>query len=148
MGSQLNLEDHGGNQCDTYLIMSVDNNHSQPPCVAGPTWQEGDSVAQFYGDWGPADPDQDGFSNDRENWVGTDPRDNCSDIWFDAAWPLDINNDRLIAAVGDVLNYVNRGGARPGSPGWWQRLDLNTDSVIGAVGDVIKYSGKIGNRCT
>jgi hypothetical protein len=149
-GHNLGLEDHAeGTVCDLGLLMGRGpHDLSGSPCMSSPSPQEADSVAQFYGYWGPADPDQDGFSNDRENWVGTDPRDNCSDIWFDAAWPLDIDNDRDIDAGGDVINYSGRMNAKPGSPLWWQRLDLNGDGKLNAGGDVIKYSGKIGNRCT
>jgi hypothetical protein len=94
------------------------------------------------------DTDGDDFQDAAEVYLGTDRLDNCPDNSADDAWPLDINNDRLISAVGDVLRYMNRGGARPGSPGWWQRLDLNADGVISGVGDVAKYTNKGGTRCT
>jgi len=84
-GHNLNLADHPReNQCDVYLIMAENNDHSRPLCLTGPSPAEADSVAQFYGYWGPADPDEDGFSNDVENWVATDPLDDCPDDLGDA----------------------------------------------------------------
>ena len=76
------------------------------------------------------------------------PLDACPDDTSDDAWPLDINKDKMITAVGDVLAYLNRIGAKPGDPNWWQRLDLNKDSVLTAVGDILKYMNKVGERCT
>jgi hypothetical protein len=104
-------------------------------------------------DWARAlcstnDTDCDDFTNTVEQYLGSDPYDNCPDSSSDDAWPLDINRDRWITVVGDVLNFSGRIGASPGDPNWWQRLDFNADGHITVVGDVLKYAGKIGQTCT
>ena len=94
-----------------------------------------------------ADDDDDGFDDDEELYVGTDPLDNCPDSPADAAWPLDVNNDGGINVVADVLNFRGRIGATPSAPNWWQRLDFNGDGLISVVGDVLMYRGRIGETC-
>jgi hypothetical protein len=95
------------------------------------------------------DTDGDDFQDAAEVYLGTDRLDHCPDNppGSDDAWPLDIDKNRTITVVGDVLNYSGRLGAAPGSSKWLQRLDLNTDSVITMVGDVLKYSGRLGDGC-
>ena len=147
-GHNLNLGDHGDAiMCEDFdwIMAYLPNDTSGNPCITGPSPEEENSVAEFYGWWGPSDPDWDGFSNDVENYLDTDTRDNCPDNSNDDAWPLDINKDRTIT-IADVMNYSGRIGASPGSPNWWQRLDLNADRVI-TVADVMKYIGKIGQTC-
>jgi hypothetical protein len=145
-GHNLNLEDHWmQDMCwQPNLIMGYINPW-QPPCRTGPTSAELDAVLNNYG---LLDSDGDDFVDAVEGYVGTDPRDNCPDNSSDAAWPLDINNDRAITVPGDVLAYSGRIGAVPGDPNWWQRLDLNADGAITVPGDVMMYSGKIGATCT
>jgi len=94
------------------------------------------------------DDDDDGFNDSAEPYVRTDPLDACPDGTSDDAWPLDINNDGLITATGDVVNFRGRIGAVPGDPNWWQRLDLNMDNFITVAGDALKYRGKVGQTCT
>jgi hypothetical protein len=110
---------------------------TQPP--PGATWG---------GNACDADDDNDGFSDDNELCIGTDPLDACPDDPSDAAWPLDINNDGEIHVVTDVLNFRGRIGATPYAPNWWQRLDFNCDGLISVVGDVLMYRGRIGETCT
>ena len=115
----------------------------------GDPTQDNEWVHAIMWEPGTDDDDSDTWINQNELYIGTDPFDNCPDDTSDAAWPPDINNDTQITSVGDVLNYVNRGGARPGDPNWWRRLDLNVDGVITYVGDVIpNYTNKGGTRCT
>jgi hypothetical protein len=94
------------------------------------------------------DFDSDGFTNERELYLSTDPLDACADDLSDAAWPLDINNDGALTVPGDVLNFAGRIGAAPGNPDWWQRLDLNEDGAITVPGDVLMYAGNIGGACS
>jgi len=99
------------------------------------------------------DTDGDGFADNVECYLDTDPWDNCRDLGVDGddAWPLDINMDGRVTVVGDVLPYSGRIGATGGPPpstNWHQRLDLNMDNRITVVGDVLKFSGKIGQSCT
>jgi hypothetical protein len=93
------------------------------------------------------DADNDGFCDEREGYLGTDPLDACRDNPSDAAWPLDMNNDGQLSVVGDVLDFRDRIGATPGSPNWWQRLDLSGDGQLSVVGDVLMYRGRIGETC-
>ena len=103
----------------------------------------GDAV----GDPTNADDDADGFHDDKELYVGTDPLDACPDDTSDDAWPLDVSKDGHISIVGDVLNFRGRIGATPGAPNWWQRLDFSADGQISVVGDVLMYRGMIGETC-
>jgi len=145
-GHNLNLDDHERDPClDPHLLMGNRMNIQQPPCLTGPTSAERSAV---IADYGLLDLDGDGFTGAVEWYVGTDQADACPDSSGDAAWPLDINNDRYVTVVGDVSNYTGRLGATPGSPNWRQRLDLNTDAAITVTGDVLKYRGKINATCT
>jgi hypothetical protein len=95
------------------------------------------------------DTDGDGFNDDVECYLPTDPRDDCPDvIGGDDAWPLDVDMTRDVSVTGDVFNYVGRIGATPGDPMWWQRLDFDMDSSLSVTGDVFMYVGKIGATCT
>jgi hypothetical protein len=83
--------------------------------------------------------------------VGTDPAAACPGQPPHDAWPLDVNVDRRVTVVGDVLPYSGRIGENNGPPpsaNWRQRLDLNADGQISVVGDVLKFAGKIGQSCT
>jgi len=112
----------------------------------------------------PEDQDCDGFDDDVEAYLATDPTDACP-YWTDAemgepddcpgptcdghdAWPLDNNVDRFVTVVGDALNFRGRIGATPGDPEWLQRLNFNMDSMISVVGDVLMYRGMVGESCT
>jgi hypothetical protein len=98
------------------------------------------------------DDDNDGFSDAVEGYLPTAALDNCTCGPGPGgdAWPLDINMDCAITAVGDVLNFRGRtsacGGPPPG-PSWLQRLDLNDDTCITVVGDVLLYRGMMGEMC-
>jgi hypothetical protein len=94
------------------------------------------------------DVDSDGFDNDVECHVGTDPLDSCPDGPTDDAWPLDNDIDRAVSVSGDVFAYVGKIGAAPGSPNWMQRLDIDMDSTISVTGDVFMFIGNIGLTCT
>jgi len=116
-------------------------------CILGPSGLEAWTVADLHG-WSAEDDDGDAFSDAVEMYPGTDPMDSCPDNFADAAWPLDVNNDRVISACGDILNYRGRIAAVPGSPKWWQRLDLNVDGGINSSGDLNMYRGKIAVGCS
>jgi len=97
------------------------------------------------------DSDNDGFSDDIEAYLGTDPMDNCPDNSTDDAWPLDMNMDTWVNLIGDVLPYVGKIGLLDTDPGWSpavQRLDLNGDGAISVVGDVGRfYRWMLGKHC-
>ena len=95
------------------------------------------------------DDDCDGFTTAFEEHVGTDPEDDCTDDpGVHDAWPLDINMDRYISVVGDVLEFRDHIGASPGEDEWLQRLDLNMDNYLSVVGDVLLFRGNVGESCT
>jgi len=89
------------------------------------------------------DTDGDGFDNDVECYLVTDPLDACPDNETDDAWPPDINMDTW-ADVGDILEYrpVILTTVPPGSP----RYDLDMDQFID-VGDVLMYRPVIITQC-
>jgi hypothetical protein len=120
------------------------------PTVKNPT------QANFDGDGiGDAcdtdDTDADNFRDAVELYLETDPTDSCPDVLgADDAWPLDMNQDKHVTVVGDVLKYSGRIGATGGPPAdakWLQRLDLNMDNSLTVVGDVLKFAGTIGKGC-
>jgi hypothetical protein len=109
-------------------------------------------VGDGLGDACDPDDDNDYFQDVRETYLGTDPLDNCSDDSSDAAWPLDIDNDRIIW-TGDFDAFTGHLGATGGpppstEPAWWVRLDLNGDNVITVDGDWLLYAGHTGRTCT
>ena len=95
------------------------------------------------------DIDTDGFNDDVECYLDTDPLDDCTDApSVHDAWPLDVNMDRYVTVVLDALNFRGRIGATSGSPEWLQRLDFNMDGMLTVVGDALLYRGMIGETCT
>jgi len=98
------------------------------------------------------DDDCDGFTTAVEEHVGTDSGDDCTDDpGVHDAWPLDINMDRYISVVGDVLEFRGHVGASlppPPDPNWDQRLDLSMDDYLSVVGDVLLFRGNVGASCT
>ena len=98
------------------------------------------------------DDDDDDFETAVENWIGTDPLDDCpNEVGVHDAWALDINMDRSVTVVGDVLQFrghVGATGGPPPDPDWDQRLDLSMDNLITVVGDVLLFRGNVGDTCT
>jgi len=98
------------------------------------------------------DTDTDGFDDDVECYLPTDPLDACPDVlYIDDAWPLDVNMDTFVTVGGDVLPFRGRIGATGGPPpsaNWLQRLDLNADNFITVGGDVLGFRGRIGQTCS
>jgi len=97
------------------------------------------------------DTDTDGFNNNVECYLPTDPGDNCPDVLYtDDAWPLDINMDTYVTVAGDVAAYTGRLGSTGGPPpsgNWRLRLDLNMDNFLTVAGDVAKFTGRLGSHC-
>ena len=136
---------------DDTLLSSLRDNC---PSVKNPAQTDTDNDG--LGDACDLDDDADGFSDTLEWYIGTDPLDNCSDInnvtGKSDAWPLDINIDKFVTVVGDVLAYRGKTGLQVSGtpPTTWalSRLDLNNDDFITVVGDVLAFRGKTGASCT
>jgi len=92
------------------------------------------------------DSDGDGFTDEVEIHVGTDPLVACPDGTSDDPWPLDINMDKS-ATMADVFKYSGKIGRPVSGDPLLRRLDLNMDNSI-TMADVFKYSGKVGQTCT
>jgi len=97
---------------------------------------------------GAGDSDCDGFTNAVEQYLGTDPYDNCPDNSSDDAWPLDMNKDRDISFSFDVISYRGNIGKTVAQYPGVRRLDLNADGDISFSFDVMQYRGQIGKTCT
>jgi hypothetical protein len=147
-GHNMSLDEHGGDMCDSpgRIMAYVDSDNQS--CMTGPSPEEVDTVIDFYGLLGPDDGDGDGFTDAVELYIGTDRYDDCPDVvGSHDAWPPDIDMDRYVSAVGDLLNFSGRIGAVPGDPEWWHRLDVNADGVITVVGDVLPCADWYGESC-
>jgi hypothetical protein len=97
------------------------------------------------------DSDSDGFDDNVECYLSTDPLDDCPNNPSHDAWPLDSNMDMYVTVGGDVLPYrgqIGASGGPPPDPGWLQRLDLNMDNFITVGGDVLGFRGHIGDTCS
>ncbi len=117
--------------------------------MADPSQDGTDTDSDGACDAGDPDDDNDGFDDAVEDYVGTDPLDDCTDNpGVHDAWPLDIDITKDVSVTGDVFYYRGRIGATPGLPEWWQRLDLDMSADISVTGDVFMYRGRIGETCT
>jgi hypothetical protein len=119
-------------------------------CPLVPNPEQTDADGDGIGDaCDTGDSDGDGFTDDWEVYLGTDPLDACPDDPSDAAWPLDINMDTFVT-MADVFKYsglLGSTGGPPPSPNWLKRLDLDMDNFI-TMADVFKYSGKLAKKCS
>jgi hypothetical protein len=112
-----------------------------------------DSASNSDGD-GQANPsdtddDNDGFTDAREAYLATDSLADCPlTLTYHSAWPLDMNNDRVITVAGDVAKFQGTIGTGSGDDKFRKRLDLNGDGLITVAGDVARFSGHIGDSCS
>jgi hypothetical protein len=149
---QLNSDtDSHGDACDNCpLVDNEEQTNTDADLESAGASVVGDSLGDVCDD----DDDNDGFGDDVEIYLDTVGVDNCPGNPPGPggdALPLDVNMDKYVTVVGDVLAYSGRIGATGGPPpssNWWGRLDLNMDNFLTVVGDVLKFSGKIGQSCT
>jgi hypothetical protein len=135
--------DSGADNDGDGVLNGVDN------CALGYNPSQTDADTDSVGDaCDTGDSDADVFSDAVEVYLGTDPADNCPNVvGADDAWPLDMNKDKRVTVVGDVLKFSGKIGRSVGEYPEVKRLDLNADGRITVVGDVLKFSGKIGRSC-
>jgi subtilisin family serine protease len=88
---------------------------------------------------GAPDLDKDGFDDDVELYLGTDPFDACPDDPADDAWPVDMNKDTYINVL-DMFQFVLADvlGTELGDPEFDARFDLNVDESIDVL-DLFQY---------
>jgi len=100
----------------------------------------------------PTNPDGDGDTvpDPFEAYVGTDPRDGCSDDPTDPAWPFDINTDTW-ANDADIQLFYTSGvyGSQAGDDNFDQRYDLNADGAVNDQ-DIQLYTdtGALNTQCS
>jgi hypothetical protein len=117
----------------------------QDNCVGVWNPEQTDTDGDTQGDACDTDDDNDGYSDVVEYKLGTDPLDNCPSVTGKHdAWPLDINMDRSVTVVGDVLKFRGSVGCVVSANWTCRRLDLNTDNQVTVVGDVLKFRGNVG----
>ena len=91
---------------------------------------------------GSYDTDKDGFTNDLENNIGTDPNYNCGVN----NWPPDFNNDGKIDSTDQALQ-VQHTATYVGAPNYDKRYDLNFDGKINSTDQLIEAK-QVGKTCT
>jgi hypothetical protein len=86
------------------------------------------------------DDDGDGWTDEDEGFMRTDPLNACPFDERHDAWPPDINNDGLVS-LPDVLRFKG-----PIHGAYDRRYDINTDGVIN-IADVLLYKSLMGRHC-
>jgi len=114
-------------------------------CLNDDNPEQADSDGDGLGDACDTDDDNDGIDDATEAYLGTDPKDNCSDTptSLDDPNPYDIAKDQSID-VGDILMYkpVIMTNVGPGTA----RYDLAADLSID-VGDILMFKPVIMTTC-
>lgn len=95
------------------------------------------------------DDDDDGFTDARENHMGTDSIDACRDDSTDHAWPADTNNDTSVNVL-DLFRFITpirHLGGYYGEPDYSRRFDLNADWGVNVL-DLFAIVPFLGMQCT
>ncbi len=135
----------------TFFLSDTSSTCSQDPsCVAYPCsatlHDDGDFCSGYdprdwYNNWVrgfcSGDPDCDFFKDAKEQYIGTDPQDNCPDNSSDAAWPPDMNNNRTVTGIGCMV----------GQPCYNRRYDLDANGIAQGL-DTMFIKPFIGTQCS
>ena len=159
-GSLVEVCDGLDNDADTQVDEGYPDTHPGGPkdCMDSLVDTDGDTLVNTSdtnddddGNWD--DPDfNDGFTDTKEAWIGTDSLDACPDSSSDDAKPADINNDRMVQGF-DALFIRNAIGAVYGGTNWEldrlynRRLDLDMNGFIQGM-DAMFIRPQIGQICT
>ena len=92
------------------------------------------------------DSDNDGFSDNLELYLGTDPLDNCPDNINDPAWPPDFNNNQVVNII-DVLYFGDKINKKVADDPSLSRYDFNMDGTINII-DVLYMGPYMSKRCS
>ena len=106
--------------------------------------EEPDTDLDGQSDCVDTDDDGDGFTDSAEDYIGTDAQNHCPRALFDSAWPVDMNNNRVVN-ISDVLALKPAFGnsVPPTSP----RFDLVPSGSIN-ISDVLAMKAPFGKSCT
>ncbi len=137
--------DGEGDVCDDIDEDGVIDASDNCPLVAnsGQDDTDGDGLGNVCDD----DLDGDGYTNDQEANLGTDPDYACPQVLgVHDAWPADLNMDRTVdqADIDLFTPVFNQPvGTTPGD----ERFDLYEDGFIDS-GDILQLSPYLGQTCT
>ena len=92
------------------------------------------------------DPDCDFFKDAKEQYIGTDPNDNCPDNTSDDAWPPDINKNRMVNSL-DIIYLKPAIGCMVGQPCYNRRYDLDANGSVQGL-DAMFIRPFIGTGCS
>jgi hypothetical protein len=92
-----------------------------------------------------SDNDNDGFTDEVETYLRTDPLDACPDNPSDDAWPPDVNMDTQVNLF-DVMEFVPHLPSAVGDLKYDRRVDMNADGSIDLF-DLMTLVPFLGTQC-
>ncbi len=152
-GARAEIVKIGQSQVETIWSATLSSQGSAPYDVAT-TVEAGDALAFVLSKQGSAqcdgaffsptmmfkaDFDGDGWSDAREQHIGTDPLDDCPDHSGDDAWPPDLDNDKYVT-ITDILIMANNFVSRD------PRYDLFDDRAV-TITTILKLARYWGTNC-
>lgn len=119
------------------------------PCGPQPLPYPTYDPQDWWNDWARGfcidDKDCDGWTDDEESYIGTDPEDDCPDGSSDDAWPPDFNNSSAVTSADLVLFSQHYNDPSTYDP----RYDLNASGPPKITdGDLVIFSKYYLTSCT